>query len=235
VTFALAHAGRVLQRADCLAAAEGLIDWLEAHWSHPSGGFLEGDISPTPPRRQNPHMHLFEAFLALHAATGKAMHLERAGRIATLFQLRFFDAEAGALPEYFDEAWRPMPDDMGRIVEPGHHFEWSWLFYQLHKAGGHDHRGMAERLRVHAEVYGVDATSGVTFDEVFVDGVPKARTSRFWPHTERIKANVARYEDRRDPTAAANAAQAFDVLMTYCEGLTPGLWRDRRVHREPLL
>jgi histidinol-phosphate phosphatase family protein len=229
VTFALAHAGRALQRADYLAAAERLIDWLEAHWSHPAGGFLEGDITPTPPRRQNPHMHLFEAFLALHAATGKVVHLDRAGRIATLFEQLFFDAEAGALPEYFDDAWRPLPDQTGRIVEPGHHFEWSWLFHQLHKAGGPDHRGVAERLRVHAEVYGVDPSSGVTFDEVFVDGVPKARTSRFWPHTERIKANVARYEDRRDPVAAANVAQAFDVLMTYCAGLTPGLWRDRRL------
>ena len=229
VTFALAHAGRVLNRADCLAASESLVDWLEAHWAHPAGGFLEGDITPTPPRRQNPHMHLFEAFLALHAGTGKAAHLDRASRIATLFQRSFFDAYAGALPEYFDDGWRPAADEYGRIVEPGHHFEWSWLFHQLHGAGGPDHRGMAERLRLHAEVYGVDSATGVTFDEVYADGTPKSRTSRFWPHTERIKANAARYEQVRDPAAAANAAQAFDVLMSYCEGLAPGLWRDRRL------
>ncbi|HYD87727.1 MAG TPA: HAD-IIIA family hydrolase [Vitreimonas sp.] len=225
VLFALAEAGRVLQRDDCIAAAENLLAWAEANWAHPNGGFREGDVTPTPPRRQNPHMHMFEALLALHEATGKTEHLDRAGAIAQLFRDTFFDHGHGALPEYFDEAWRPEPDP---VIEPGHHFEWSWLLHRFSALGGANPGDIPERLRVHAELYGVDPASGVTYDEVHIDGRARTPTSRFWPHTERIKANVARFERTRDPAAAAAAAQAFDVLMSYCDVPTKGLWRDRR-------
>lgn len=229
VTFALAHAARVLGgRQDLIAAATDLLGWLEAHWAHPAGGFLEGEITPTPPRRQNPHMHLFEACVALYEATGDAAHLARAGRIGDLFTTRFFDHQFGALPEYFDDAWSPAPGEEGQIVEPGHHFEWSWLFHRFAALGGADLRPIAERLRVHAEVYGVDPATGITIDEVFANGAPRTRTSRLWPQTERIKANLARYEHVRDPAAAAAAAQAFDVLAAHLATTVRGLWHERR-------
>jgi mannose-6-phosphate isomerase len=172
-------------------------------------------------------MHMFEAFLALHDATGKAEHLAGASRIARLFETRLFDRERGALPEYFDDAWRPRPGDEGRICEPGHQFEWSWLLHRWSDRSGGDLRAEAECLRVHGEVYGVDA-SGFTIDETFTDGSPRARASRLWPHTERLKANCARFERTRDMRAAVSAIEAMDALMAYMTGLPPGLWRDRR-------
>jgi D-glycero-D-manno-heptose 1,7-bisphosphate phosphatase len=227
VVFGLAEAARALgDRPDLIAAAEKLIAWAEANWAHPAGGFREGDVTPTPPRRQNPHMHMFEALLALHAATGNAAHLNRATNIAQLFRDKFFEPRHSVLPEYFDDAWRP---DADIIVEPGHHFEWSWLLHKWHTAGGGDLSAIAERLRVHGEIYGVDLVSAAVFDDVHPDGRPRTQTSRLWPHTERIKANVIRYERTRDPEAAHAAAQAFDMLMTYCETPTKGLWRDRRL------
>lgn len=227
VVFALSNAGRVLERPDILAHAENIVAWVETNWAHPQGGFLEGDITPCPPRRQNPHMHMFEAFLALHRATGKDEHLDRASRIARLFETRFFDRPSGALPEYFDDAWVPLPGEEGRICEPGHHFEWSWLLHSWKRAGGGDLRAEAERLRVHGEVYGIDG-DGFTMDEVFTDGSIRTPTSRFWPHTERMKASCARFEQTRDMRAAAACVEAFNALMTYMDGLPPGLWRDRR-------
>jgi mannose-6-phosphate isomerase len=170
-------------------------------------------------------MHMFEALLALYEASGKREHLERAGRIAELFRDRLFDARHGALPEYFDDAWRPQGE---LIVEPGHHFEWSWLLDRWNALGGGDLSAEAERLRVHAEVYGVELRSGAVYDEVFADGRPRTLTSRLWPHTERIKANVVRFERTRDVAAADAAVEAFDMLMRYCDTPTPGLWRDRR-------
>ncbi len=228
VLFALAESARALgNRADLIAAAESLIAWAEANWAHPAGGFHEGDVTSTPPRRQNPHMHMFEALLALHEATGDAPHLQRATNIAHLFRDKFFDAKHGALPEYFDDAWRP---DADVIVEPGHHFEWSWLLHKWSTAAGGKLGAIAERLRVHGEVYGVDPTTAAVFDEVHADGRPRTQTSRLWPHTERIKANVMRFERTRDPEAAHAACQAFDMLMRYCDTPTKGLWRDRRTH-----
>jgi D,D-heptose 1,7-bisphosphate phosphatase len=227
VVFALAHAGAVLQRKECLSAAESLLDWTYANWSHPAGGFLEGELTPVPPRRQNPHMHMLEALLAMYEATGNKLQLERAGVIARLFGTRFMSQRWGALLEYFDDAWLPAPGDEGRITEPGHQFEWSWLLDRYRRHSGNDVSAESRRAYFHGEVYGVD-TSGVTVDEVWAEGGVRTPTSRFWPHTERIKANIIRVEASRDPTAGAKVVQAFDVLMSYCDVPVKGLWRDRR-------
>ncbi|HEY3890221.1 MAG TPA: AGE family epimerase/isomerase, partial [Caulobacteraceae bacterium] len=100
VVFGMAEAGRALDRADFIAAAKATCARLETGWADPSGGFLEGDISPHP-GRQNPHMHLLEAFLALHAATGEAADLARAERVAALFMSRLLTAP-DHIPEEFD-------------------------------------------------------------------------------------------------------------------------------------
>ena len=67
VVFACAVLYRATGREDVLAAALETLQYLEAERSHPAGGFTEivpGDGSAFEgPRRQNPHMHLFEAML----------------------------------------------------------------------------------------------------------------------------------------------------------------------------
>ncbi len=229
VVFALAHASSALNDPSLAAKAADLFAWAKANWSHPSGGFREGDLTPVPPRRQNPHMHLLEALLALHETTSDARFLDEANVIIRLFESRFVSAEWGALLEYFDDDWRPADGDEGRITEPGHQFEWAWLADRLHRQGGHDARMLARRIQVHGEVYGVDPETGVVVDEAWAEGGVKAATSRLWPYTERIKANVVHFERTGDPQSAANAVQAFDSLMSYCAVPIPGLWRDRRL------
>lgn len=227
VVFALAEAGAVLRRPDLIAASERLTDWAYEAWSHPRGGFQEGDVTPVPPRRQNPHMHMFEAMLALYEVTGERKHLERASAIGTLFAEGFFDARLGALPEYFDDAWRPRDGEEGKICEPGHQFEWSWLLHRWNALGGGDLGAAAERLRIHGETFGVDSVSGAVHDEMTLGGRARMRTSRLWPHTERLKANIVAFERTGDAGAAQAAAQAFDVLMRYCDTPVRGLWRDK--------
>lgn len=229
VLFALAEAAQVLEgREDLLKAADSMLVWLEDTWRHPDGGYLEGEIVPVPPRRQNPHMHVFEALLSLYEASGRSAHLDMASKVADLFRDKFFDHAKGAMPEYFDDAWRPEAGESGRIVEPGHLFEWSWLLHRCARAGGHDLSHIAERLRVHGEVYGVDHATGSVYDEVWIEGHTRSRTARLWPHTERLKANVARIERTYDPNAFAAAAQSFDTLTTYFNTPVAGLWMERR-------
>jgi mannose-6-phosphate isomerase len=228
VVLALAEASIALGgRAEFTQAAERLVSWADDNWRHAAGGYLEGEISTTPPRRQNPHMHTFEALLSLFEATGDAEHLARADRIATLVSEKFFDQRTGALREYFDDSWNAFTASDGDIGEPGHHLEWSWLLHRYRALGGRNMRDLAERLRVHAEIYGV-AADGAIFDEVAVNGMPRTTSSRFWPHTERVKGNLARFEVTGDPRAAAAAMQALDMVWRYCDTETPGLWRDRR-------
>jgi len=228
VLFALSEAARALGKpADLIGAADKLGGWIHWYWEHPEGGFEEGEVCPAPPRRQNPHMHAFEALLSFHETTGDALHLERATTLAHLFRDQLFDSERGALPEFFDDRWRPLADELGRIVEPGHHFEWSWLLRRWRALGGGDLDAEAEKLRGFAEKHGVDP-SGAVYDEVLIDGRPRRTTSRLWPHTERLKANLARFEASRDADAARAATEAFDMLLKYLDAPTKGLWYDVR-------
>ena len=225
VIFALAHAGRALERDDLIGASIALADWVHETWAHPLGGLREGDVAPTPPRRQNPHMHLFEAMLALYEITGDARHLERARAIATLVRTRFISPRWNALLEFFNDDWTPRDGDEGRITGPGHQFEWAWLLSCYRGASGEDTSDLIARLHAHGETHGVDA-AGFAVDETWADGGVRVSTSRLWPNTERLKANLVLFEESGSEAHAAAALQACEALKAY---LTPqGFWRDRR-------
>jgi mannose/cellobiose epimerase-like protein (N-acyl-D-glucosamine 2-epimerase family) len=128
VLLALAYAGRALSRPDLFAAAENLGDALHKNWRLPHGGYFEGEIAVCPPHRQNPHMHLLESFIALHEASAAPRWRDDAEYIAGLCSRSFLHSESGALLEYFDGKLSPLEGEDGRIVEPGHCFEWAWLF-----------------------------------------------------------------------------------------------------------
>lgn len=225
--FGLAHAGRALERPALIAAAEAHMQWLEHAWGHPHGGFFEGDVAPIPPRRQNPHMHLFEAALALCEIARSEAHLARAAQLFTLFITRLYDAERGALPEFFTDDWRPAPGGAGRHAEAGHHFEWSWLLQRYSALTQTPLHPAAARLCAYAEAHGVDSARGVAIDEMWIEGAPKLESARLWPQTERLKANAGLFALTGDLAAAAAAAAAFDTLMAYFDTPTRGLWRDR--------
>jgi mannose/cellobiose epimerase-like protein (N-acyl-D-glucosamine 2-epimerase family) len=227
VLLALSQSARALdQRADLIDAATRLEGWIHWYWDDPEGGFEEGEVCPSPPRRQNPHMHLLEALLAFFETTGDALHLERASVLAHLFRDKLFDDQHGALPEFYDEKWRPMSDQLGRVVEPGHHFEWCWLLHRWRALGGEDFTAEAERLRVHGEAHGIE--NGAACDQILIDGRPSKKTARLWPQTERLKGNLARYEATGDPEALRAALQAHEMIRAFCDTPTRGLWYDVR-------
>lgn len=216
VIFGVAHAGRALSRADFLAAAEETARTLDARWADPRGGYGEGEIAPRP-RRQNPHMHLLEAYLALHAATGSGEHLRRAEAMADLFEKRLRIAP-GRLGEFFEDDWRSLEPAK---LSPGHHFEWAWLLNQLESAGGRDLSDETVTLADFAEAHGVNA-AGFVVDEVWRDGSVKRATSRLWPQTERLKAALLRGDDQA-------ALSAIAAVNAYLDRRVPGTWTDTRL------
>ena len=198
VLFALAYLHRAYAAPDAIALAEQTLEVLHARLAAPTGGFWdragESWAPDTSLRRQNPHMHLLEACLALHAATGQGHWLDEATALVRLFLTRFHDRRHGTLGEYFTAAWAPDPE-RGEVVEPGHHYEWVWLLHRWRAAGGTDEAAEAgERLFRVAERHGSDAAHGGIHDQIHRTGPPLVTTRRIWPVAEAIKAHVARVE-----------------------------------------
>jgi len=126
--FGLAAYYRANPDQRVLAAVDNVLGFLDTHLSADNLGYHE-NLERTLPRRQNPHMHLLEAFLALYHATGDDRHLDRADATLDLFRTHFFDRKTGFVLEYFDADWRPLSAREQR-VEPGHMMEWAWLLRQ---------------------------------------------------------------------------------------------------------
>lgn len=226
--FILAYAWcyRAWNDRAALDKAAGLVEYLDEKFKTANGGWREGDY-PAQCRRQNPHMHLFEAFLALFDATADRYWLERAGELFELFETRFYDASRSVLFEYFDDRWSVLPGEPGRVVEPGHMMEWVWLLRGYGERAGVDVSAYADALYDKALAIGV-SSSGLLFDAVTPEGQVVKPTKRCWPMTEYIKASVAQARAGR-AGAGERAAEAVEKLFEYylCAS-TPGAYIDLR-------
>jgi mannose-6-phosphate isomerase len=215
--FALAHHHRACAEPESLRLALATLELLRERLRDPvSGGFFEGASEGwqplSGPRRQNPHMHLVEALLVLAEVAPDSGALRDARALVELLGTRWLDARTGALGELFDPSWQPLAGEAGRIVEPGHHFEWVWLLDRLHALEPRDStRAIAERLFDFARRFGVDADGGV-FDQLDRAGQPLLLTKRLWPQTERIKTLAA----RTGATADTALRRELEAGLRYC-------------------
>ena len=173
----------------------------------------------TAPRRQNPHMHLFEASLFLYGVTGHTKHLAFAKTVFKLFEKHFFNA--GTISEFFDADWTLASGPKGQSTEPGHAVEWIWLLGQFEKATGQN------TLKFQSSLYARALFERGYFlnDEEDKSGEIRRETKRLWVQTEAIKAHLAMAE-KQIPGARDMAAATIDALFpTYLT--TDGLWNDQ--------
>jgi mannose-1-phosphate guanylyltransferase/mannose-6-phosphate isomerase len=218
--LALATGRTVRPSADAEALA--LLDAIEAHLRHPAGGFREAGDRPF---QSNPHMHLFEACLAWLEAK-EADHGARArfeavaAEIAELALTRFIDPEGGFLREFFAADWTPAPGEAGRIVEPGHQFEWTWLLERWARRTGDARTSAAARRLYTIGRRGIDPVRGVAIDQLNPDLSVRSASARLWPQTERLKAALILGDEPQAKAAAAG-------LWKYLDVETPGVWRDK--------
>jgi mannose-6-phosphate isomerase len=222
VLLALAAATTVLPVPPLRRRALDLLAFIDTAFAHAAGGYLES-LPPALPRRQNPHMHLLEALLAAHEAFGDPVFLTRATELVALFLHRQFDAETGALPEFFTETWLPERQDGVFLTEPGHHCEWVWLLHRYVTLAGPNHGAghAAATLMAFAGRYGVHAGTGDLVDTVDSSGGQVQRTARLWPQTERLKAEKFRADST--PHRISHAASQLGAWLH-----PDGLWFERR-------
>jgi mannose-6-phosphate isomerase len=207
---------------ELVAATLQAIDTLMAS---PHGGWTESDRHELP-RRQNPHMHLLEASLALYEVSGEARHLARAGRIFELFRDHFFDREQLVLREFFGPDWRLSAEFGSDRLDPGHHMEWVWLLRRFARASGVDVDRFCGALFASGERLGLHG--GFLVDEAGPDGSPLVDSRRLWPQIEHIKANLVQYEATGEQQHADAAGSIIERLFaTYLAGPGRGLWIDR--------
>ncbi len=227
VLLACAWAHRASGDSQILGLARETLDYLDEAMGAPNGGWLEGDPHEGP-RRQNPHMHMLEAFLALYEATKDRAWLSRAHDIHALFEERFLCAESGRLREYFADDWTPANGAHANRYEPGHHMEWVWLLGKYGALSGKDVGAQADALYDYAIRHGRDPASGFLWDEIGPDGALKQATRRCWPQTELLKARLARIEAGHNGAARDEAETALGGLLdSYIAPGPRGGWVDR--------
>jgi len=224
VLFALAWYCRATGDRDVIQLADATWGFMQQRLADAQGGgffeeFVPGHPQMKLPRRQNPHMHLLEAMLALHAATGEKNWLRRASALVDLFKRRFVDPQTGALVEFFGQDWSIAPSDDGLLREPGHQFEWVWLLFEYSRAARDPSIGpFAGRLFAFGSAFGIErheGLKGAVFDGVDAQGALVAGTKLLWPQTEYIKACVARVEWLNDAAARTAIPAHLDLIARH--------------------
>jgi mannose-6-phosphate isomerase len=205
--------------------AQELLGLVFKHMKRGAAGFETG-VPASLPLQSNPHMHLFEAALAgCEVCAESSRWKQLADDIAELALTKFIDPASGALREFFDASWDPAPGPEGRIVEPGHQFEWAWLLLRWGGTRNARARTAALKLIDVGERYGV--RDGLAINSLLDDFSPHDAGARLWPQTERIKAAALAARITGEQRYVAIAASATDGLMRYLETPLPGLWFDR--------
>ncbi|HEX4157141.1 MAG TPA: AGE family epimerase/isomerase [Rhizomicrobium sp.] len=206
--------------------AEALLTALDRTMRHEAGGFRESDASAF---QSNPHMHLLEAALAWAEAGGGVKWEALADEIVALCLSRFIDPDEGFLREHFTAHWEPAVGERGRLVEPGHQFEWAWLLARWARRRSEPAGELAARRLFAAGARGIDPVRGVAIDALNEDLTIRTSRARLWPQTERLKAALLLHEGRSevDDSYLAHALAAAESLWRYLEMPTRGLWRDK--------
>ena len=114
----------------------------------------------------------------------------------------------------------------GRLVEPGHHYEWVWLLRRFEQISGRSLQPMSMPCTVLPIDTALIAT-GLIVDELLVDGSHHAPSRRIWPIAEAIKANLV--EARRGRPQAEDKAASLAVLLRdrFLISEAAGGWHDR--------
>jgi mannose-6-phosphate isomerase len=217
ITFA-GFAAAALLRADvdveyALMRIERALDRLRAPigWYENTKGSL--------PRRQNPHMHLFEMATVLFEVTRAPRFLAIAEECLGLFHDRFLRND-GCIMEYFSADMTPLSANQ-QAIEPGHMAEWIFLLDQYEKAAGLS-SGVSPESIWKAVLDRRDG-SGLLPDR----SDPDCGTRRLWPQSELLKAACIMHA--RGALSVDEVNEVLRLIFSeYLNTNVSGGWFDKR-------
>lgn len=222
VLLALATVYGLDRDAQVRAEIDALCHFLDTQLRSPNGGFLEG-LPPSMPRRQNPHMHLFEAMIAVFDATHEPVFQNRAGDFFALFLANLYDKQKQLLGEYFEEDWSRIEPVS---IEPGHQAEWAWLLKGFERITGCPTGRFRGELLASALRYRDEAT-GCLVDEGDATGNIRRHTRRLWPQSEIAKAWIGQAEAGEAGAADEARAALLRLERHYLCHPVAGGWHDQ--------
>lgn len=218
---AYGHAFALLAAAVALEAGFDARDLLDEAWHTLDRRFWREDdglyvdtisedwSTVDPYRGQNANMHLVEALLAAHAATGWEPFLDRAATVARRVTVDLPAQTGGLLWEHYDENWtadldyhRDVPRDMFRPwgVLTGHLMEWAKLLVHLHRARPEPWQMETAAAFFDAAIrHGHDPGRGGLVYSFDLDGNPVDTDRYHWTIAEAIGAAAALAAATGDP------------------------------------
>jgi len=229
VLFACACYGTSFAQPHAFDIAWRIIDRLVTRMRAPDGeGFVEQWPRHSTQRAQNPHMHLFEALLAMSEGPGGGAALNLADELLSLFMSRMCDVRSGVVSEFFAQDWsRPRAEE--DWIEPGHVYEWISLLIWYE-----------ERCRALGRASTVDATQldamlswalrfghardGRVIAGVTRDGSRRNESSRIWHQTEAIRAHALMLETGRLASLSRLTGVLRRLQHDFLDAAAPGVW-----------
>jgi mannose-6-phosphate isomerase len=212
-------------RAEIEARAVALRGLIETRLGSADGS-LRSEETAAAVRESNPHMHLLEACLAWSEIGGDAGWTAWVRRLVDLATARFVRKDSGAIGEAYTAAWQPAPGAAGRLIDPGHQFEWAWLLLRSEPLQTAPLRETALRLLAIGDRYGV--RQGVAINALLDDFSVADPNARLWPQTERLKAALLAATLTGEPHYWSMAHAAAASIFPYLETTLKGLWFDVR-------
>lgn len=224
IVFALAWYAKASGSTQPIHQARQTLQWIQQFMALPDGGFRNTFPFLSGFRQQNPHMHLLESVLALFEVTQAEKDLQLAHSLISLCKNHFLDRNTGILTEHYTEAWRTAPDQAKEIIEPGHQYEWIWLFHEYQRLTGIDHQQEIHRLFLFNRHHAVDQQTGLVGDIIRRDGTLSRKSARLWVQTEALRA-TSLMEDEKSHHHLVQILH--NLLYRYFANCPAGTWQDQ--------
>lgn len=198
--------------------------FLKTNMADPQGGFIEAfPPADTHIKKQNPHMHLLEGYIAAYNVTKKSHYQHEVEALLELMMQHFFDAGSNSLIELFHDDWS-IHTTLGQHIEPGHHFEWVWLLHQANRLfPNKSYLLHAQALWDKACYQGFDPKGGI-YNQVHATSAKVLDAEkRIWPATEYLKALCIHQTDPEQVSQGLHTMLSF-LFDTYFK--QDGAWNE---------